>query len=57
MISLTDIKAAEIRISPHIIRTPVVFSPTISKISGANVFLKLENTSESGIFQGAGGNQ
>jgi threonine dehydratase len=51
MISLTDIKAAEIRISPHIIRTPVVFSPTISKISGAKVFLKLETLQKAGSFK------
>ena len=51
MISLTDIKAAETRISPHIIRTPVVFSPTISKMSGANVFLKLETLQKAGSFK------
>jgi threonine dehydratase len=51
MISLADIKAAEIQISPHIIHTPLVYSPTISEMSGANVYLKLETLQKAGSFK------
>jgi len=51
MVSLADIKAAEIRISPHIIHTPLVYSPTISEKTGANVYLKLETLQKAGSFK------
>jgi len=51
MVSLADIEAAKIRISPHIIRTPLVHSPTISEMTGANVYLKLETLQKAGSFK------
>jgi len=51
MISLADIHAAETRIFPHIIRTPLVHSPTISEMTGANVYLKLETLQKAGSFK------
>ena len=51
MVSLADIEAAKIRISPHIIHTPLVYSPTISEMTGANVFLKLETLQKAGSFK------
>jgi threonine dehydratase len=51
MISLAEIKEAEIRISQHIIHTPLVYSPTISQITGAKVYLKLETLQKSGSFK------
>jgi threonine dehydratase len=51
MVSLADIEAAKIRISPHIIHTPLVYSPTISDMSGANVYLKLETLQKAGSFK------
>ena len=51
MVSLADIQAAEIRISPHIIHTPLVYSPTISEITGAKVYLKLETLQKAGSFK------
>jgi len=51
MVSLTDIQAAESRIFSHIIRTPVVHSPTISEMAGANVYLKLETLQKAGSFK------
>jgi len=51
MVSLADIKEAEIRISPHIIHTPIVYSPTISEMTGANVYLKLETLQKAGSFK------
>jgi threonine dehydratase len=51
MVSLADIQAAESRIFSHIIRTPVVHSPTISEMTGANVYLKLETLQKAGSFK------
>jgi len=51
MISLPDIRAAESRIRDHIIRTPLVYSPTISAMTGANVYLKLETRQKAGSFK------
>jgi threonine dehydratase len=51
MVSLEDIKAAETRIFPHIIRTPLVYSSTISDLTGANVYLKLETLQKAGSFK------
>jgi threonine dehydratase len=51
MVSLADIEAAKIRITPHIIHTPLVHSPTISEMTGANVYLKLETLQKAGSFK------
>ena len=51
MVSLADIEAAKIRISPLIIHTPLVYSPTISEMTGANVYLKLETLQKAGSFK------
>jgi threonine dehydratase len=51
MVSLADIQAAEMRISRYIIHTPLVHSPTISDITGANVYLKLETLQKAGSFK------
>jgi len=51
MISLADIRAAERRISRCIIRTPLVFSPTFSEITGAQIYLKLETLQKAGSFK------
>ena len=51
MVSLADIQAAKIRISPHIIRTPLVYSTTISEMARANVYLKLETLQKAGSFK------
>jgi threonine dehydratase len=51
MVSLADIQAAGQRIAPHIIRTPLVYSPTISAMTGAEVWLKLETLQKAGSFK------
>jgi len=51
MISLADIHAAETRIFPHIIHTPLVHSPTLSDLTGAHVYLKLETLQKAGSFK------
>lgn len=51
MISLEAIMQAAAVITPHIIRTPMVFSPTISNLYGGAIHLKLENLQRTGSFK------
>jgi len=51
MISLADIRAAEQRIAGQVIRTPLVYSPSISARTGARVYLKLEMLQKAGSFK------
>jgi len=51
MVTINDIRAARERIAGHIIRTPLVFSPTLSRMTGANVYLKLETLQKAGSFK------
>jgi threonine dehydratase len=51
MVTLADIQAAERRITGHVIRTPLVYSPSISALTGARVYLKLETLQKAGSFK------
>lgn len=51
MISLTDIRRAAERIHGYIIRTPLIYSPTISTLCKAHVYLKLETMQRAGSFK------
>jgi threonine dehydratase len=51
MISLATIQQAAEVLQGRVIRTPLVYSPTFSHLSGAEVFLKLENLQETGSFK------
>ncbi len=51
MITLDTIRDAERRIADHIIRTPLVFSPTFSEMTGCRVYLKLETLQKAGSFK------
>jgi threonine dehydratase len=51
MISLTTIQRAAEVLQGRVIRTPLVYSPTFSHLSGAEVYLKLENLQETGSFK------
>ncbi|MDO8873067.1 MAG: threonine ammonia-lyase [Methanoregula sp.] len=51
MVSLADIRYAQVLIAPHIIHTPLVHSPTISTLTGAQVYLKLETLQKAGSFK------
>ncbi len=44
-------RAASTRIAPHVRRTPVEPSPLLSDISGASVYLKMENLQATGSFK------
>jgi threonine dehydratase len=51
MVTLADVQAAQERIAGHIIRTPVTYSPTLSTMTGADVYLKLETLQKAGSFK------
>ena len=51
MISIDDIQAARGRITPYIHATPLIPSRSLSVITGADVYLKLENLQKTGSFK------
>jgi threonine dehydratase len=51
MVNLAEIEEAAALISGHILRTPLVYSPTFSSMTGADVYLKLENLQRGGSFK------
>ncbi len=54
MIGLADVEAASARIAGRVLRTPVIASDTISRATGASVFLKLDNLQATGAFKERG---
>ncbi len=54
MIGLADVRAAAGRIAGRVIRTPMLESASVSKATGAQVFLKLENLQATGAFKERG---
>ena len=48
---IKDIEAAQARLNGRILRTPLVYSQTLSRLSGAEVYLKLENLQTTGSFK------
>ncbi|RQD83513.1 MAG: threonine ammonia-lyase [Methanocalculus sp. MSAO_Arc2] len=51
MLAPVDISLAEDRIASYILKTPLVYSPTISKMTGYDVYLKLETLQKAGSFK------
>lgn len=51
MLTVVEIQAAATRIAGKVIRTPLVYSPTFSEMSGAEVYLKLETMQKAGSFK------
>jgi threonine dehydratase len=49
--NLKDIEAARARLTGLILRTPLVYSQTLSRLSRREVFLKLENLQTTGSFK------
>ena len=54
MITLLDIQAAADRIAGRVLRSPMIASDAISRATGANVFLKLDNLQATGAFKERG---
>ena len=46
-----NVAMAANRIAPHIRETPLEHSPFFSELTGANVYLKLENLQHTGSFK------
>jgi len=51
MITLKDIQDARKNLAPFIHKTPLFYSNSLSKLSGAEVYLKLENLQKTGSFK------
>ncbi|MEI6292262.1 MAG: pyridoxal-phosphate dependent enzyme [Methanomicrobiales archaeon] len=51
MVTYDDIVHAKDVIAPYIIRTPLIYSPTFSELTGANIYLKLETLQKAGSFK------
>jgi threonine dehydratase len=54
MITLTDVEEASERIAGRVIRTPMLPNQAISRITGAEVMLKLDNMQVTGAFKERG---
>jgi threonine dehydratase len=54
MITIADIRAAAARIEGRVMRTPMLFSDSVSRATGAQVFLKLDNLQATGAFKERG---
>jgi len=50
-ITLETIRAAHVRIAPHIHRTPVLSSRALNALAGARLFFKCENLQKTGSFK------
>jgi len=51
MVSLAEIQAASLLLEGKVIRTPLVYSPTFSEMTGGEVYLKLETMQKAGSFK------
>ena len=49
--SFDDVLAAEVRIRPHVHRTPVMTSRMLNEMTGADLFFKCENLQKAGAFK------
>ncbi len=54
MIVLADVEAAAARIAGRVLRTPMIHSDALSRVTGAEVVLKLENLQPTGAFKERG---
>ncbi|MGE4096127.1 MAG: pyridoxal-phosphate dependent enzyme, partial [Candidatus Binatia bacterium] len=54
MVTLADIQTARTRIAGTIYNSPCTYSETLSRTSGAQVFLKLDNLQMTGSFKERG---
>jgi threonine dehydratase len=54
MITLADIETASGRIAGRVVRTPMLANPAISRATGADVMLKLDNMQVTGAFKERG---
>jgi threonine dehydratase len=53
-VTLADVRAAAARIKGAILRTPTIRSDALSRVTGADIFLKLDNLQTTGAFKERG---
>ena len=53
-VGLADVEAASARIAGRLLRTPAIPCPTLSRATGASVYLKLDNLQATGAFKERG---
>lgn len=51
MVTLNGIREALSCISPHVYRTPLIYSESLSRLCGSEVYLKCENLQKTGSFK------
>ncbi len=51
MLTQRDVWEAQKRLSPETLNTPLIYSPVLSEMTGAAIYLKLENLNDSGSFK------
>jgi threonine dehydratase len=51
MVTITDIKRARETIRQHVTSTPLIYSDSMSHLTGAEIYLKCENLQKSGSFK------
>lgn len=54
LLSLADVEVAATRLAGHVSQTPLLLSETLSRISGAEIWLKFENLQFTGSFKQRG---
>ncbi|MEM9705135.1 MAG: threonine ammonia-lyase [Pseudomonadota bacterium] len=54
IVTAEDVRAAAARIAPHVMRTPLVHALKLSALTGADIWLKLENLQYTGSFKQRG---
>ena len=53
-LTLHEIYLAQQRIAPHVVQTPLQYSPLLSEQLGCDLWLKLENRQHTGSFKPRG---
>ena len=51
MVTLEKIQQASEFIKDKVIRTPLIYSPALSRMFGGEIYLKLENLQQTGSFK------
>jgi threonine dehydratase len=54
VLTIDDVRAAALRIAGHVLRTPTLPSAVLSRLTGAEVYLKLDNLQAVGSFKERG---
>src|SRR3954466_14825832 len=54
MITFSDVRAAADRIAGKVVRTPILYNDAISRLTGAEVWLKFDNMQVTGAFKERG---